>query len=228
MSLVAYDSSSESEDETTVQQPKRSLPTKTKKTVYVDLPKLDNDDEEEEERQSKRPKFSAGLGLADLLPAPKHTRAAAPVTKTTTDKIFIPHALSKKSKGKQKETASVKPPEEPKEEKEETVEEEEVEEEESTPTEHVGSFFHIGKDLRKEIAPKPSPKPATSLRTEYTVEREPPQEEQEPQMTAVDMYAYDPNAMYSNDPSVYYQYQQEQEAYYNNQQNAQQVNTCME
>jgi hypothetical protein len=41
----------------------------------------------------------------------------------------------------------------------------------------------------------------------YSVER-PPVEQQEPELAAVDMYAYDPNAMYSSDPSIYYQYEQ--------------------
>jgi len=40
----------------------------------------------------------------------------------------------------------------------------------------------------------------------YSVER--PPVEQQPELAAVDMYAYDPNAMYSADPSVYYQYEQ--------------------
>lgn len=226
MSLVAYGSSSESEDsdhETPVQQSKRSLSSmlpKPKKTVYVDLPKVD-DDEEEVERQPKRTKISAGLGLADLLPAPKNTRNSAPVLATTTTRAFVPHSLSKKMKGKEKATNdSVEPPQD--EEEDEDKPEEEEKEDKTKPVEHVGSFFRIGKELRSEVAPKPSPKPTISLRTEYTVEREPPKEE-EPQMTAVDIYAYDPNAMYSTDPSVYYQYQQEQEAYYNHLQETQQV-----
>lgn len=44
----------------------------------------------------------------------------------------------------------------------------------------------------------------------YSVERPPAIEE--PQYAAVDAYAYDPNAMYSTDPSTYYQYQQQYEA----------------
>lgn len=43
----------------------------------------------------------------------------------------------------------------------------------------------------------------------YSVERPPTIEE--PQITAVDAYAYDPNAMYSTDPTTYYQYQQQYE-----------------
>lgn len=60
----------------------------------------------------------------------------------------------------------------------------------------------VVKNTPKPVQPTPGPM--------YSVERPPATEE--PQYTAVDAYAYDPNAMYSTDPSTYYQYQQQYEA----------------
>ncbi|KAI9475979.1 MAG: hypothetical protein EXX96DRAFT_575315 [Benjaminiella poitrasii] len=226
MSLVPnYGSSSESEDsdtESKPQQVKRSLSSllpQPKKTVYIDLPKINDDEPDEVERNPKRNKSSTGLGLADLLPAPKNTPKSVPVSKTTTDKAFIPHSLAKKLKGKGKaisEEQSTKEEEksveQEKQYKTEEVKDEEVIEEKSTekietPKQYTGPFFRLGKDLKEEPVKKAAvQKPAhIPIGSVYTVEKPP----EEPQMTAVDAYAYDPNAMYSADPSVYYQYQQQ-------------------
>lgn len=210
MSLVAYDSSSESGDsdhEKHAQQPKRSLtpvlPT-PKNTIYVDLPKLEADkNQNDEERQIKRPKISVGLGLADLLPTPKNTSSTMTVMKSKAKKSYIPHALSKKMKNKSKES-KVMP---------NAVQEEEEElTKEAKPIQHNGPFFRLGKELRSGSASKSSPKPAVSLHEEFTVGKEPPKLGDE--MTAVDIYSYDPNNIYSTDTAAYYQHQQEQQAYY--------------
>jgi hypothetical protein len=231
MSLVAYGSSSESEesDNESVPQKQQTLQSKRnlssllpppKKTVYVELPKL-KDEDEEEERQPKRTKITSGLGLADLLPAPKNYKSPVPVTKSTTDKSFMPHALARKlkEKGKGKTTADIE--EEASEIKDiiegpavvEKEEAEEAEEAQYIPKKHTGPFFHIGKALKEEPVIKPAPKPVQPTPgPAYTVERAPQPEE--PQMAAVDAYAYDPNAMYSADPAAYYQYQQQQQQAY--------------
>lgn len=231
MSLVAYGSSSESEEsdneliphQQPLHQKKRplsSLLPPPKKTVYVDLPKL-KDEVEEEERRPKRTKITSGLGLADLLPAPKNYKNPVPVTKSTTDKSFMPHALARKLKDKGKEksvvTEDIVDVPEAKDVLEQPsvneVEEEETEEEtQYISKKHTGSFFHIGKALKEEPVIKAVPKPVQPTPGPvYTVERPPPEE---PQMAAVDAYAYDPNAIYSADPSTYYQYQQQQEQAY--------------
>lgn len=221
MSLVPnYGSSSESEDsdhESAPQQqtkrPLASLLPPPKKTVSIALPKLQDDEEDDLDRERKRPKTTVGLGLADLLPAPKNYRSV-PVSKTTTDKAFIPHALSKKMKGKEKATVQ--------QERSETAEpsvdhdspadvsddEEDEKDARQESTKFTGSFFHIGKDLKdKEMDIQPKVKPVLATPgSMYSVER--PPEEAQPELAAVDMYAYDPNAMYSADPSVYYQYEQ--------------------
>jgi hypothetical protein len=232
MSLVAYCSSSESEESDNesipqkqqAPQPKRplsSLLPPPKKTVYVDLPKF-KDVDEVEERQPKRTKITSGLGLADLLPAPKNYKNPVPVTKTTTDKSFMPHALARKLKDKDKGKATAEVEQETLEAKDvvkepETKEDDEEEEVEAhyIPKKYTGSFFHIGKALKEEPIIKPAPMPVQPTPGPvYTVERAPPEQPEEPQMAAVDAYAYDPNAMYSADPSTYYQYQQQQEQAY--------------
>ncbi|KAI8068956.1 mitotic checkpoint regulator, MAD2B-interacting-domain-containing protein [Thamnidium elegans] len=220
MSLVPdYSSSDSDSDNEPVQQvKKRSLtsilpPPKKTKLIQVELPKL-QDGDEEDDTPSKPLKSSVGLGLADLLPAPKNYKGPVPVTKTTT--AFMPHALSRK--GKEKQTAvQQKAEEETILEETTTVQEEEEEEEEIVeeevykPRKYTGSFFHIGKELKEEPAVKNTPKPVQPTPGPvYSVERPPITEE--PQYTAVDAYAYDPNAMYSTDPSTYYQYQQQYEA----------------
>lgn len=225
MSLVPnYGSSSESEDsdnESTPQQqtkrPLASLLPPPKKTVSIALPKLQDDEEDDMDRERKRPKTTVGLGLTDLLPAPKNYRSV-PVSKTTTDKAFIPHALSKKMKGKEKATVQQEPSEpsvnnDPPANVSDDGEEEEEEDEDAKQksTKFTGSFFHIGKDLkdREEIHVQPKVKPVMATPGPmYSVERPPEEEQQQPELAAVDMYAYDPNAMYSADPSVYYQYEQ--------------------
>lgn len=221
MSLVPnYGSSSESDDsdhelvpQKQTKRPLASLLPPPKKTVSIALPKLEDDEEDDLDRERKRPKTTVGLGLADLLPAPKNYKSV-PVSKTTTDKAFIPYALSKKMKGKERvsftESKSIE--EEKEEEKQQSdIGEEEVEEQEEaiTTKKFTGSFFHIGKDLKeKESKLKPQAKPVLATPGPmYSVER-PPVEQQEPELAAVDMYAYDPNAMYSSDPSIYYQYEQ--------------------
>ncbi|KAL7325660.1 hypothetical protein PS15p_208110 [Mucor circinelloides] len=228
MSLVPnYGSSSESEDsdhetapQTQTKRPLSSLLPPPKKTVSIALPKLEDDEEDDLDRERKRPKTTVGLGLADLLPAPKNYKSV-PVSKTTTDKAFIPHALSKKMKGKEKAAAQEEPAEESKsivneEQEVDKLDDEDVEggdkddeDAKQENTKFTGSFFHIGKDLKdKEINIQPKVKPVLATPGPmYSVER-PPVEQQQPELAAVDMYAYDPNAMYSADPSVYYQYEQ--------------------
>ncbi|GAN06470.1 hypothetical protein MAM1_0124c05954 [Mucor ambiguus] len=221
MSLVPnYGSSSESEDsdhEATPQQqtkrPLASLLPPPKKTVSIALPKLQDDEEDDLDRERKRPKTTVGLGLADLLPAPKNYKSV-PVSKTTTDKAFIPHALSKKMKGKEKAIVQQEPSEvsKPNVNEEPQADVSDVEEDNEDATQEsakfTGSFFHIGKDLKdQEINIQPKIKPVLATPGPmYSVER--PPVEQQPELAAVDMYAYDPNAMYSADPSVYYQYEQ--------------------
>ncbi|KAI8982275.1 mitotic checkpoint regulator, MAD2B-interacting-domain-containing protein [Mycotypha africana] len=257
MSLVNYDSSSDSESSdaestsqtttisTTISSSstatKRSLssllppPTK-KKTVYVDLPKLTNDHADEDEPKVKRTKITTGLSLADLLPKPKNTPLTknsthiVPVTKTTTDEAFVPYALAKKMREKGKaiakdnendnlatkhnySEATVEPVERT------AVEEEKQNDAETEDTTAVtgftGSFFKVGKELKeKEPLMVKSTKPKMpTLEPTITVQK--PSEDQieqynEPVITAADAYAYDPNAMYSADPNVYYQYQQQE------------------
>lgn len=155
MSLVHYsDSDSEDSDvEQQQQQPsihpqnlkKRGLssllpPPKKTKTIQIEAPKFEQDDDEEE--PVKPMKTTTGLGLADLLPAPKNYKGPVPVTKTTT--AFMPHSLSeKKLKGKEPEVQK-------KEEVEEDVSEEEFTEKEteepSQPSQKfTGSFFRLSK-----------------------------------------------------------------------------------
>ncbi|CEP07901.1 hypothetical protein [Parasitella parasitica] len=227
MSLVPnYSSSSESEDSDhePPQQTKRplsSLLPPPKKTVSISLPKLEDDEQDDLEPEQKRPKTTIGLGLAELLPTPKNYKTVT-VSKRTTDKTFIPHSLSKKLKGKEKmmapepdvKTNSIEEAQKDKEEDEDEVEDEVEDEEEDKvlPTKKfTGSFFRLGKDLKdKESRIQPQAKPIVAASgPAYSVER--PQvepEQQEARISAVDMYAYDPNAMYSADPSVYYQYEQ--------------------
>lgn len=145
MSLVPdYSSDSETSDTEQPQkqqQPqKRSLssllpaPKAKKSVVYVDLP--ENVDDEEENKPAKRAKTTSGFSLADLLPAPKNnTKPSLAVT----DKSLTPHSLMKKLKEEKKEVIPKK------EEKEE-----EEEEEEELPKKYTGSFFHIGKQKKKE------------------------------------------------------------------------------
>lgn len=67
----------------------------------------------------------------------------------------------------------------------------------------------LGKDLKEEAIVESAPKPVQATPGPmYSVERPPAVEE--PQFAAVDAYAYEPNAMYSADPSTYYQYQEQQ------------------
>ncbi|KAI7871377.1 mitotic checkpoint regulator, MAD2B-interacting-domain-containing protein [Mucor mucedo] len=194
-------SSSDSESEVVVHTPppKRSLSgllpaPKKAKTIHIALPKLDDDDTTEGTSNPPQ-KSSSGLGLADLLPAPKHGSQKS---------TFSP-ALPKKSKGKEKRV-SPEPTEQPVEQEEEEEEEEEEEVVDYAPKK---SFFHFGKDLKEErTTPTAKPVQATPGPL-YSVERAPAVEE--PQFAAVDAYAYDPNAMYSADPSTYYQYQQQQQ-----------------
>lgn len=136
MSLVPdYSSSdSESDNESINQVNKRSLSSilpKPKKTklIHVELPKLQDDEED----TPKPVKSLVGLGLADLLPAPKNSKQ---VNKSTTS--FMPHSLSRKGKEKQID------PVEKEQEQEQEEEEEEHEEETYTPNKYTGSFFHIG------------------------------------------------------------------------------------
>ncbi|KAL9556301.1 hypothetical protein MBANPS3_001920 [Mucor bainieri] len=237
MSLVPnYGSSSESDESDHESAPQQQQKTKRplasllpppKKTVSIALPKLQDDAEDDLDRERKRPKTTVGLGLADLLPAPKNYKHV-PVSKTTTDKAFIPHALSKKMKGKQKASVAQEPSEAPLPSKDDAsqadgsdVDEEndddddnnnnnENEDVKQESTKFTGSFFHIGKDLKeKEIRMEPKIKPVLATPGPmYSVERPPAEQQQQPELAAVDMYAYDPNAMYSADPSVYYQYEQ--------------------
>lgn len=154
MSLVPNYSSSESEgsdNEQPIVQPtkKRGLasmlpPPKKTKTIHIEAPKFADD---EEDQHSKPIKTSIGLGLADLLPAPKNYKGPVPVTKTTT--AFMPHALAKKMKGKGRaEEAVLEEKGEEVDNKEKEVEEQDEEEEKElvtkAPKKYTGSFFHLG------------------------------------------------------------------------------------
>lgn len=148
MSLVPdYSSSDSDSDNEPVQQvKKRTLtsilpPPKKTKLIQVELPKLQDGDEDD--APSKPLKSSVGLGLADLLPAPKNYKGPVPVTKTTT--AFMPHALSRKGKGKQAAPVVQEKEEETVQEEEEEEEEEETFVPEAAPKKYTGSFFHIGK-----------------------------------------------------------------------------------
>lgn len=70
----------------------------------------------------------------------------------------------------------------------------------------------IGKDLKEEPAPKTAPKIVQPTPGPVSTVERPPVDEG-PQYSAVDAYAYDPNAMYSTDPNAYYQYQQQYQQY---------------
>lgn len=151
MLVPDYSSSSDSESDTEpIQQIKKrplsSLlpPPKKTKLIHIELPKLQDD--HEEEYQSKPLKSTSGLGLADLLPAPKNYKGPVPVTQTTT--AFMPHALSKKMKGKEKQVAPK--PEQKEEQQQEEEEEQEEEGETQGETAYVPkkSFFHIGNICR--------------------------------------------------------------------------------
>jgi hypothetical protein len=156
MSLVPNYSSSESEGSDTEQPTvqiikKRGLssllpPPKKTKTIHIEAPKFEDD---EEDQPSKSIKTSVGLGLADLLPAPKNYKGPAPVTKTTT--AFMPHALAKKLKGKGKAEDTAPEAKQETDNKEDYIVEKEEEEEEieeevitKTPKKYTGSFFHLG------------------------------------------------------------------------------------
>ncbi|CAO3616746.1 unnamed protein product [Mucor hiemalis] len=226
MSLVHY-SDSDSEDSDSEQQQqslqpqnlkKRGLssllpPPKKTKTIQIEAPKFVEDDEEE---PTKPLRTSAGLGLADLLPAPKNYNGPAPITKTTT--AFMPHALAKKLKGKEKaEDPKVQTEEDEKEVEEDLIDEQVLEKEAEkvipTSQKFTGSFFRLSKDLKEEPVSKAVPKTVQPTPGPvYTVERPPVDEG--PQFSAVDAYAYDPNAMYSTDPNAYYQYQQQYQQEY--------------
>ncbi|CAO3679459.1 unnamed protein product [Rhizopus stolonifer] len=197
MSLVHYSSDSEEEEQLPQKRSFSSLLPEPKKVVYVDLPKVEKEEDEEEQR-IKRPKTSLGLSLADLLPAPKNTNPFQ-------FKESLAVSLAKKVKEKKEvETQKEKVVEET------TVEEEKEEErvEEELPKTHMGSFFRIGKELKEEPVAVPS-KPKfiqpTTTGLVHTVER--PKETVAPTID----YDYDPNAMYSTDPSAYQYYQQSQE-----------------
>lgn len=188
-------------------------PPKKTKTIQIEAPKFEEDDEEE---PIKPMKTTTGLGLADLLPAPKNYKGPVPVTKTTT--AFMPHSLSKKQKGKEKaEAPEVQKKEEgEKETEEDELEEEVVEKETEEPIQpsqkFTGSFFRLSKDLKEEPAPKTAPKIVQPTPGPVSTVERPPVDEG-PQYSAVDAYAYDPNAMYSTDPNAYYQYQQQYQQY---------------
>lgn len=143
MLVPDYSSSSDSESDTEVIAPqKRSLasllpPPKKAKTIHIELPKLQDDTEDS--IQTKPQKSTTGLGLADLLPAPKNYKGPVPVTQKTTS--FLPHALSKKSKGKEKQVSP-----EP---EEKVVVEEKEEEEEDIQYAPKKSFFHFGMNLKR-------------------------------------------------------------------------------
>lgn len=67
--------------------------------------------------------------------------------------------------------------------------------------------------MKEEPVVKAAPKPVQPTPGPmYSVERPPAVEE--PQYSAVDAYAYDPNAIYSTDPNAYYQYQQQYQQEY--------------
>ncbi|KAI7901523.1 mitotic checkpoint regulator, MAD2B-interacting-domain-containing protein [Cokeromyces recurvatus] len=232
MSLVPnYASSSDSDESDNESKPQQKIETRTKKTlssllpqpkktVYIDLPKIKDDNEEEEEIERKpiRNKTTAGLGLADLLPAPKNRAISVPVTKTTTDKAFTPHSLAKRLK--EKNQAIREKLEKKEENKDETSKYDDIEtnneedelvenQKEEAIKKYTGPFFRVGKDLKEE---QPIKKPVQKhtdipIGPIYTAEK--PPEPEEPELTAVDAYAYDPNAIYSADPSLYYQYQQQ-------------------
>ncbi|ORE07665.1 hypothetical protein BCV72DRAFT_249300 [Rhizopus microsporus var. microsporus] len=206
MSLVPdYSSDSETSDTEQVvntQPQKRTLssilpPPKEKKSIYVDLPADSLDDNDEDQKPVKRTKTTAGFSIADLLPAPKNNRGG--LTMTGADKPSAALSLAKKLREKKEEkkqeevTATV-------------VEEEEEEQVEEQPKKYTGPFFRIGKELKEdEPVIESTPRPIQpTLGLEYTVERP-----KEPEKTAVDAYEYDPNAMYSADPSAYYYYQQQ-------------------
>lgn len=62
--------------------------------------------------------------------------------------------------------------------------------------------------MKEEPAPKAAPKIVQPTPGPVSTVERPPVDEG-PQYSAVDAYAYDPNAMYSTDPNTYYQYQQQ-------------------
>ncbi|KAG1472337.1 hypothetical protein G6F56_001598 [Rhizopus delemar] len=199
MSLVHYSSDSEEEEQLPQKRSLSSLLPEPKKVVYVDLPKIEKEEDEEEQR-IKRPKTSLGLSLADLLPAPKNTNPFQ-------SKESPAASLAKKIKEKKEvEIQKEKVVEGATAEEEEEGEEEKVEEE--LPKTHMGSFFRIGKELKEEPVALPS-KPKfiqpTTTGLVHTVEK--PKEIVAPTID----YDYDPNAMYSTDPSAYQYYQQSQE-----------------
>ncbi|KAI8985847.1 mitotic checkpoint regulator, MAD2B-interacting-domain-containing protein [Pilobolus umbonatus] len=209
MSLVPnYDSDSDSSvtDSTPQKRPLNSIlpPPKGKAVVYVDLPTGEYDsDEEEKKRDKKRARPTRGVGLADLLPAPKNA-SRLPSTKLATNTLLTPLSLTRKAKEKQKEAAPVEPKLEDT--KTTITTESDIDNEEVIiPQSFKGSFFHIGKELKEEPLPKaPKKKLSTTVATV-----QPPTETSKPTVTAADTYAYDPNAMYSYgmDPSAYYSYE---------------------
>ncbi|KAI8366896.1 hypothetical protein BD560DRAFT_490660 [Blakeslea trispora] len=214
MSLVNYgssDSESSEDESNTPQQLKRSFETQKKKTVYVDLPVPD---EEEEEHRPKRTKISSGLGLADLLPAPKNSHVRSAVTTTTNKESFIPHALTKrkiKEKAKEEEPVELSEKDDQLLEEEKQPLEEEEDEKQTKPSSYTGSFFKFGKSLKEDEPERPvSALPAIGP-TSLNLPEQEKEEEEEEVTTAVDAYAYDPNAMYSTDPSAYYYYQQQEQ-----------------
>lgn len=108
MSLVAYDSSDESEEEISMKQQHSPIPKtisntgvkKQRESVKITIPSLKEFEEEEnDEMPKKKPKFQSGSGLFSLLPPPKNSA-------TLTKPGFMPYVL--KSKKEPTPSSSIK------------------------------------------------------------------------------------------------------------------------
>ncbi|KAI8379450.1 mitotic checkpoint regulator, MAD2B-interacting-domain-containing protein [Radiomyces spectabilis] len=199
-------------------------PSKSKPVFYVDVPKrLYDDDEDEEEKKNKKPKMARTTGdLADLLPAPKHSAnsflAAAAAKKAATPSISSASSSSSLSASinKQKQATPTPTPKKPvinatPDVDESTVEEETVEDQvDDSVTKHSGPFFRLGSDL---TAAPSYPSTTTKVETYQTTEEAVPSSTEPTTADTETVYIEDPNAMYAygTDPSLYYQYYQQQQ-----------------
>ncbi|KAG8189236.1 hypothetical protein JTE90_013764 [Oedothorax gibbosus] len=106
MALVAYGSSDsesdhEEEDTTTTNVPILPVPKKSRETVKITIPSLQEFKDEEAEPQHKKLKSKTGSGLFSMLPPPKHSGS-------DTTRNFKPYVLTKKKETKTT-TTTVKP-----------------------------------------------------------------------------------------------------------------------
>ncbi|KAH8549509.1 mitotic checkpoint regulator, MAD2B-interacting-domain-containing protein [Umbelopsis sp. PMI_123] len=255
MPLVAnYSSGSESDSDNEPQQasklqrsfadslppPKRKVETTNGKVqIFVDLPKMTNDDYNDNDSEdttpaNKRQKISGGSGgsgLSALLPPPKNPNASLrkeepspstttkPITTSTTT-TFIPPALAKRKAelaakaSEQEDVDKAKLKVSQKTTIESVAGEEETNEDESDDEDagEVKSFFPLGPNIAQVLTTPTQSQPASVTEPEEEIQQPTDAEGSNITYTAADAYAYyDPNMQY--DPAAYQQWYEQQAAY---------------